>query len=195
MGVFTWPTDIPPFSVDPELVDSSQLFDGPAGAVVTDAGDAFWRLQWRIGRHQARRGEIMGLLARLRGPCHRAIVPIFESPKNGTLSGTPLVMGAAQTGDTLETDGWGTNEVVVAAGDYFSVNNELKIAALDANSNGSGEATLTFNPPLRASPADDAAIEVDEPVGQFIMISLPKWKSFPGIVSSFNAEWLEDVFL
>lgn len=82
----------------------------------------------------------------------------------GTPTGTPLVAGASQTGTSLTTDGWTPSKTVFKAGDYFSVTGgsrrEMKKIVADATSDGSGNATLTFEPPIRNSPADNAAITV-----------------------------------
>lgn len=107
-------------------------------------------------------GLLRGFLAQLRGKYNTAYVTPSDLP-NGTLVGTPLVNGAAQTGSSLITDGWGVSQKVLAAGDYFEVNGEFKIVTADVTSNGSGQATISFAPPLRASPADNAAITVTSP--------------------------------
>ena len=77
----------------------------------------------------------------------------------GAWTGDPLVNGASQTGSTLAIDGctadvfgWGM------AGDYFNVNGELHQLTEDADTDSSGETTLTFKPALRTSPVDNAAI-------------------------------------
>ena len=46
----------------------------------------------------------------------------------------------------------------VRAGDFFGVAGEFKMVTADATANGSGAMTLTFEPPLHASPADNAAL-------------------------------------
>ena len=82
---------------------------------------------------------------------------------HGAGGGTPLVQGGSQPGTSLVTDDWTPNITkVVAGGDV------IKIAGLtplyrvrdDANSNGSGAATLIITPaiPVGSSPADNAAI-------------------------------------
>jgi hypothetical protein len=40
---------------------------------------------------------------------------------------------------------------------------------IDANTNGSGRATLSFKPPLLTSPTDDAAITVDNPISEMML--------------------------
>ena len=88
----------------------------------------------------------------------------------GSAGGTPLVNGASQTGNTLITDGWpiSTNGILLK-GDYFSLNGELKQITEDANSDGSGNATLTFEPNLRNSPADDAPLTTQNATVEMIL--------------------------
>jgi hypothetical protein len=60
-------------------------------------------------------------------------------------------------GMTLSTNG------ILKAGDYFRFTGQQKVymAVEDLNSNGSGVGTLTFEPPLRASVADNNVIIYD----------------------------------
>lgn len=82
----------------------------------------------------------------------------------GPCGGTPLVKGAGQTGTSLNIDGCTLSTLGwMKAGDYFSVGSELKRLTVDADANGSGETTLTFEPYLRSAPADNAAITVLNP--------------------------------
>lgn len=79
----------------------------------------------------------------------------------GTGSGSPYVQGAGQTGQSLDTDGWGGSQTVMKAGDFFSVEGDTKVYQLteDVISNSGGEATMTFFPALRVSPANLADID------------------------------------
>jgi hypothetical protein len=93
---------------------------------------------------------------------HPALPGSGRAP-NGVGGGTPLVMGGSQTGTSLVIDGCTANVTKWAAG-----GDVIKIAGLtplyrvrdDANSNGSGQVTLTITPaiPVGSSPADNAAI-------------------------------------
>lgn len=91
------------------------------------------------------------------------ITPGSGRAANGAGGGTPLVNGASQTGSSLITDGWSNSITNVArAGDVIRVDGLsplLRITA-DANSDGSGNATLSISPPIPAgsSPANNAAI-------------------------------------
>lgn len=86
------------------------------------------------------------------------------SVQNPSGLGTPLVNGGGQTGTSLITDGWtGTG---LRAGDFFSLGtgSALRFYRMTANAVPSGGAcTLQFVPPLRSSPADNAALNVTNP--------------------------------
>ena len=87
--------------------------------------------------------------------------PFIRNPAN---LGVPLVNGAGQTGTTLVTDGWGTRSM--SAGDFFSIGSgaSLRLHQLTADVVPvSGAATLQFVPALRASPSDNAALNVVNP--------------------------------
>lgn len=108
---------------------------------------------------------IQAFLVQLRGAANTfyGYDPAAKTPR-GVGTGTPLVKGASQTGTSLLTDGWTAGQTgILKAGDYFQVGNELKMITADVNSDGSGNATLVFEPPLRDSPADNAPITVNTP--------------------------------
>ena len=82
-----------------------------------------------------------------------------------------VVNGASQTGSTLAIDGctadvfgWGI------AGDYFNVGGELHQLTEDADTDSSGETTLTFKPALRTSPVDNAAITFTKATCEMVLI-------------------------
>lgn len=116
--------------------------------------------------------EIMGFIAALRGPVNTFNLHdhSLESPR-GIATGTPLVNGASQTGNTLITNGWTVSQTgIMLRGDLFQVGTELKIITVDVNSDGSGNATLTFESPLRTSPADNAAIVTASPKALMMLV-------------------------
>ncbi len=105
--------------------------------------------------------------------------PDRKLPK-GQAGGTPLVNGASQTGKSLVIDGCDhSSNGWLVAGDYFSVNNELKIITARADTNASGQVTLSFEPALRNSPADNAALTVRNAVCTMRMAddNQPQWDS------------------
>lgn len=94
----------------------------------------------------------------------------------GVATGTPLVKGASQSGYDLVTDGWTPGVTgILKRGDWLQLgsgaNVRLHKVMLDANSNGSGEATLTLWPRLYSVPADNSAVVVTNPKGLFQLVS------------------------
>ncbi len=90
----------------------------------------------------------------------------------GTVPGTPVVNGASQTGATLATTGWTASQTgVLLAGDYIQVGTNLYRNLTDADSDGSGQATLDIWPRLRTSPADTAAITTSNTTGIWRLLS------------------------
>lgn len=90
----------------------------------------------------------------------------------GAATGTPLVNGASQTGQSLVTDGWTTGVTgILKAGDWIQLGSgatsRLYMVLNDVNSDGSGNATIDIAPRLRESPADNAVITTSNPKGLF----------------------------
>lgn len=81
----------------------------------------------------------------------------------GYAGAAPEVIGSAQLGLSLNCDTAGISTTVALAGDFITVNGETKMLTVDAVSNGTGLVTFTFEPALRASPADNATVNVLTP--------------------------------
>jgi hypothetical protein len=115
----------------------------------------------------------------------------------GTATGSPLVNGSGQSvGSTsLVTDGW-TNNIsnIMRRGDYFALESNLYMVTEDANSGAStGPATLTIWPPLRKSPADNAALTVSSPTGIFKMRGMGNFAQAPGRLIAGEPFVIQDV--
>jgi hypothetical protein len=141
------------------------------------------------------RGELQGFLAKLNGQQHRFTLPNHAEPQRGAFGGTPLVAGGSQTGVSLDIDGCSaTITNWMRAGDWFSVNGELKMSTADVNSDGGGLATLSFTPRLRSSPADNAAITTSLGTGTFILADNGvSWSNSPGGFSDLSITAIEDI--
>ena len=91
-------------------------------------------------------------------------------------AGTPLVKGASQTGNSLIIDGATASKTgYLKAGDYIQIgagiSQRLHMVTADANTDGSGNSTLSIEPALRTSPADNLAIVVANCKGVFRLSS------------------------
>ena len=97
--------------------------------------------------------------------------PTISSPL-GVASGIISVNGSITAGaTTCSIDGMANSTTgVFKAGDYFRFTGQNKVYMVmaDVTSNGSGQGTLTFEPPLRSNVADNAVLiysNVDFTVG------------------------------
>jgi hypothetical protein len=117
--------------------------------------------------------EVAAFLMKLNGRYGTFLMgdPANTSP-SGIATGTPLVNGSGQTGNELITDGWTPNTAnIMKAGDWIQLGagatSRLYKVLDDANSDGTGTATLTLFPSLRSSPADNSTVVIQNPVGQW----------------------------
>lgn len=115
--------------------------------------------------------EWESFLDSLRGMAGRfyGVHPLRRSPR-GSAGGTPLVQGGSQTGTSLVTDGWPTGQTgVLLKGDMIAFDVDggdgrtLRRVTADVNSDGSGNATITLDEPIRTSPANNEPIIVTNP--------------------------------
>jgi hypothetical protein len=97
--------------------------------------------------------------------------PTIDDPL-GVATGTISVNGAVSAGVTSVAINGMANSTngVFKAGDFFRFTGQTKVymVVADVDSNGSGEGTLTFEPPLRGNISDDTVIiygNVDFTVG------------------------------
>ena len=98
--------------------------------------------------------------------------PASMATTNGVATGIIRVNGAISAGATsCAIDGMANSTTgIFKAGDFFRFTGQNKVymCVADVSSNGSGQGTLTFEPPLRTAVADNAIIiysNVDFTVG------------------------------
>jgi len=176
MTTLAWPTLARklPAQFDWQLVSNTQTFQSPlSGAVQTvEMPGARWAAQFTLSSLDAADAAAWRTFAvQLRGQSGRfALWNMARPTPRGVATGTPVVSGAGQTGNTLATSGWTPSTTgILKAGDFIGVNGELKMVVADATSDGAGLATLTLEPPLRSSPANLAAITTNKPTAVFKM--------------------------
>lgn len=164
MTTYSFPSLVSPASVDWRLVSNTQSFTSPLDRTTQtlELPGARWEASvtwptlaaadWRI---------LTAFLAKLRGAAGRFYYgPPHATATQQTITGSVLVNGASQTGGSLIVDGFtGTFK----AGDFISfdtsVGRELHMVVADLTNPG----TLTIEPPIRVSPADNAAVTISSP--------------------------------
>jgi hypothetical protein len=124
-------------------------------------------------------------IGKARGRANDFQIPVDPTAQSAATA-TPLVNGASQTGRTLNTDGWPVSTTALVAGQFVTINNQLLQLTENVTSNGSGVAVLTFEPPIRVSPADNAAIEFNNPYCLMYFVEEPTLSVENGYVYSLS---------
>jgi hypothetical protein len=193
-----------------ELRGNAGVFESPlTGSFQTvDRGGLHWYMAYTFNEMTGDdRGELMGLIASLRSQANRVRVPVYDNPKRGAYGGTPVVLAGSQTGSSINLDGC-SNGITdwIKAGDYFSIDvngeHELKMCTADADSDGGGLITIAFEPRLRFSPLNNAAVYVEDgvlakPQGVFMQGDpTAQWSSRPSLNGRMTTTMMfrEDVF-
>lgn len=199
MPTQTFPTlaQAAPGALEWALVSNTQTFTSPLNGTIQtlELPGARWRASFTYQNlSDADAATLQAFLVALRGQAGRFYLWNFARPSpRGVATGTPVVSGAGQTGTSLVTSGW-TNSVtgILKTGDFIGVNGELKMLTADASSNGSGVATLNFEPPLRASPANGAAITVTKPTALFMLSEqTAKWVTRAPVLTELTVDAVE----
>lgn len=124
-------------------------------------------------------------LAKTQGQANDFRVPVDETPQS-TASATPAVNGAGQTGRSLVTDGWPASTTVLVAGQFVTIEEQLLQLTADVVSNASGQATITFEPPIRVSPVDNSNIEFKNPFSLMYLVEKPYLSVEPGYIYNLS---------
>lgn len=197
MTTFAFPS-ITPTTNTFELVANTRTFQSPlTNAVQTSSRKgSLWKASLQFSNLKGDdRQEMQAFLVKLNGQQHRFTLHDHSYTRRGAGGGTLLVKGASQSGTSLVCDG-ATASVnnYLRAGDYISFNNELHMVVVDANSDVSGNVTLSIAPPIRKTPADNAAVDYLTPVSGVFMLAGPaSWETQTDISSNFRIDAVEDV--
>ena len=115
-----------------------------------------------VGKRSDIYGELMAFIMKQRSQKENfTIIPPEVEDARGNVSGTVLVNGTHAIGDTtIDIDAMtGT----LKAGDFvkFASHSKVYMVVADATADGSNEATITIEPPLRTALADDSVVTYD----------------------------------
>ena len=197
MTTFAFPS-ITPATNTFELVSNTRTYQSPLTNAVQTASrkGSLWKASLQFNNLSGDDRKVMqAFLVKLNGQQHRFTLQDHSHTLRGAGGGTLRVNGASQSGTTLVCDG-ATASVnnYLRAGDYISFNNELHMVVVDANSDASGNVSLSIAPPIRKTPADDTIVDYTVPVvGVFMLAGPASWNNTVDIHSSFNIEAVEDV--
>lgn len=195
MAALEWPADVCPASLTWRPESNTKTFRSPfngSSQTVRFPGTRWVCSLTFNNLSDAESRRIDALVADLDGEYGR--VKIRDWGREGRApAGNPLVADANQTGTSLRTKGWTPGVVVLRTGDYFTVNDELKMVTADITSAGDGTASIQFAPMLRSSPAANLHIEVANPYGVFKLKDNQQGTAnrVPGVFTSYTLEFEE----
>lgn len=176
MATITFPSNYNAAELQWKLMMPAQTnvsgWTGQRQVIASNRG--WWECQFTppplVGRDAVRPWR--SFVAQARGSANDFQVLAHPRPQS-TLANTVLVQGAGQTGRSIVTDGWPNSTTVLEAGDYVTIGNQLLQLTADVTSNGSGVATLTFEPPIRSAPSDNAPVEYKNPYALMYLVEEP----------------------
>ena len=128
--------------------------------------------------------------AKMRGTVNDVQIPVDPTAQS-SISNTMLVNGAGQTGRSINVDGLPNSTTVLTAGQFVTIGNQLLQLTADVTSNGSGQATVTFEPSIRAAPADNAVVEFKNPYALMYIADEASYSVEPGYVYSLSLNMKE----
>ena len=108
--------------------------------------------------------KLLAFLASLRGRAGRFLAHDLLRPSPlGVATGAPIVT-ALSSGANIGTSNW-THSItgIMKAGDKVGLNGELRMLIADLTSDGSGNATMQLDAPLRAAVAANTPVIVSAP--------------------------------
>jgi hypothetical protein len=177
---YTWPDDLVPYAVSFYLQPHSGGTESPFSRVSKIYGLSAPRwicsMAFRGGYWGARGLEAVGprldaLIAKLKGRQNRVLLYDFRRPKMraqlwpSATSNLSAVLGATSMTITNLLPG-----TIVRAGDYIGGDGRPHIISDDVAANTSGQAAVSFNPPLNAAVGAGAAV-FGNPTGIFRLVS------------------------
>jgi hypothetical protein len=148
-------------SLYPTLISTNQSLKQQ----VRTRGGQRWKIELDyLNRTRSQMAPLRAFMLSLRGQfntCTFAMPAGSLDTSLGSWAGAPKVNGASQLGRSILCKGFTPSQTGVAkADDFVQFASDLKVYVVvaDANSDGSGNATLSIEPALMQSPADNSSL-------------------------------------
>lgn len=194
MALITFPGTPKPRDVSWKLMQPTQLnvsqWTGRRQAIASGRG--WWECNLTlppiVGRSNFNPWRVF--LAQARGGANEFQVPIDATPQLAGAT-TAAVDGAGQTGRSLNCDGFPVSTTVLEAGQFVTINDQLLQLTSDIISNGSGEASINFEPLIRVSPDDNATVEFRNPYALMYLNEIPAYNATIGDTYSLSLDLRE----
>lgn len=213
LEVLTFPTSIYPSSqrLVPDVGEGQQLHESPfvgAQSVTTFRGAERWRLELGFeGLTGADRAEMMAFVTRLRVSHNVFLCPNHSAPQRGSAvnsSANAHAINEDVSGGSSYVKIWWqgalsdpTGTSPLKAGDFFSVNSELKMLLRDAApADVADVSSVHFWPPLFSSVTSGTPVyaNVSSAYGGFRLLRATEFSTRPpGYISDFTISAVERI--
>ncbi|MCE9679620.1 hypothetical protein LZP69_10655 [Shewanella sp. AS1] len=193
----TFPDDIFPTQCDWRLVHRTRAFSNPYNNQVQTLSlpGAYWEANLTFSNlSRAQGAKLHSFVASMRGMAERTQLH-DHAISNPSFASAPQVLGGGQAGKQLNVT-WLAN-AILPAGHYIQVGSQLLVLTADAVADAGGACTFTFEPALRASPANGATVTLDTPQAtmRFIDDNQGMRRSSKKLVlSSVSLSFVEDIY-
>jgi hypothetical protein len=122
-------------------------------------------------------------IALARGTANDFNVPVDPTAQSA-LANTVSTNGVDQVGRNIATDGWPVSTTVLQAGQFVTINDQLLQVTANVTSNGSGQATIAVEPPVRQPITDNSSVEYKNPYCKMYLVEEPNLSVEAGYVYS-----------
>lgn len=140
--------------------------------VMTYRGSERWKLEMSFdGLTGDDRADMMAFITRLRISHNVFLCVQHTAPQRGVRTGTPLILGSLNGHWANMYNVPTLINSYLRAGDFISINSQLKMLLEDAGSDVSGICSAHIWPPFYDVPASGSIVVVNSPCGAFRLVS------------------------
>ena len=127
---------------------------------------AVWYLEGSLVEYDGpNAGKVRSFLAQLEGQKNtfRLPVPGYSTPSTGYTGNGAVSVAMNAQASSVTVNGLTPSTPILAEGDYFMVQDELKVCTASVSSDGSGVATISFKPPARKAATTTTPVYFQNP--------------------------------
>lgn len=202
MSVITFPTALYVTKFTWQQAPQNLTFRTPFGVQSVEISSPLWKVSLELDRvPQNQTGAYDAISVQLRGAANQLEIWKIDRPAPvGTMRGTMTLNGSHASGATTLSisAGVGQAATTLVAGDMLGVGSattqQVVMVIAAATADGSGDISVSVQPPLRNAFTTGSAVTWDKPKALFRLISSsPFWTSQDTTSSGWAADLMEDV--
>lgn len=194
MTTITMPTNYEATAMMWKLEQPSQQNVSPwtGSRQIVASGRGWWTCEFQLPPivGTANFNPWRSFIAAMRGSVNDTNVYVDPTQQYASAN-TVRVNGANQYGRSLVTDGWPVSTTVLVAGQFVTIDAQLLQLTADVVSDGSGNATISFEPNIRNTPADNTVVYYKNPYCRMYLEEDPSYSVGAGYVYNLSLKFRE----